>query len=122
MGTVLADWDDVDGGADRGSGSGRRAISHPLVDVIGEGFSTSSNWRVRHRPPLLGEVLVANERATPDDVRRALRVQRQRAHQPIGEIMVSLGLISRIDLDVALDAQRSETGTVTVVLDEHPDA
>jgi chorismate-pyruvate lyase len=92
------------------------------VEVIGEGLSTSPNWRVRHRPPMLGEVLVANERATTDDVGRALREQRRRADQPIGEIMVSLGLITRIDLDAALAVQRSESGNVTVVLDGHPDA
>lgn len=122
MGAVLADWDDVDRGSGRGSDPGRRAISHPLVEVIGEGLSTSPIWRVRHRPPMLGEVLVANERATTDDVRRALREQRRRADQPIGEIMVSLGLITRIDLDAALAVQRSESGNVTVVLDGHPDA
>lgn len=119
MGTVLADWDDTDRREDRGSK--RRAIGHPLAEVIGEGFSTLRSWRLRQRPPLLGEVLVSDQRATPDDVRRALREQRRRANQPIGEIMVSLGLISRDDLDAALEAQRNDAAPVTVVIDD-PDA
>jgi type IV pilus assembly protein PilB len=55
---------------------------------------------------LLGELLLADTAITRAALQEALQVQ-ARSHAPLGDLLVTLGLCDRADIDAALERQRS---------------
>ena len=53
----------------------------------------------------LGEILIERKLITPDDLARALDIQKERGGEKLGKIMVDLGFIAMRDLVAALAEQ-----------------
>ena len=68
------------------------------------------------RPPRLGEMLIARGKIEPDELERALELQRERGDK-IGKIMVDMGLIAQRDMLAALSEQ---LGIPLVAVDQPP--
>ncbi len=70
------------------------------------------------RPQRLGEILIERGRIEPEDLERALELQRERGDK-IGKILVDMGLIAQRDLLAALSTQ---LGIPIVAVDQPPPA
>jgi general secretion pathway protein E len=53
----------------------------------------------------LGEILIERKQITPDDLARALEIQRERSGEKLGKILVDLGFIATRDVMAALSEQ-----------------
>jgi len=66
----------------------------------------------------VGEFLVENGIITEDQLRASLELQKDNPQTAIGQIMVTLGYVSKEELIMAMEMYMIATGTTTDVSDE----
>lgn len=66
----------------------------------------------------VGEFLVENGIITEDQLRASLELQKDNPQTAIGQVMVTLGYVSKEELIMAMEMYMIATGTTTDVSDE----
>ncbi len=66
----------------------------------------------------VGEFLVENGIITEDQLRASLELQKDNPQTAIGQVMVTLGCVSKEELIMAMEMYMIATGTTTDVSDE----
>lgn len=66
----------------------------------------------------VGEFLVENGIITEDQLRASLELQKDNPQTAIGQVMVTLGFVSKEELIMAMEMYMIATGTTTDVSDE----